>query len=109
MINKNGGWDMFKMIEVDKFPCNDKREAEKRENEFMKELKTNMNTHRSYITKEEKLVSKKEYREKNKLSIKEYYGNYIENNKQYLLLKKKEYREANKDKIKEYREKTRVT
>jgi hypothetical protein len=35
----NGGWDMFRMIEVEKYPCKDKREAEKRECEVMKGLK----------------------------------------------------------------------
>jgi len=28
------------MIEVEKYPCNDKRDAEKRENAIMKELKS---------------------------------------------------------------------
>jgi predicted GIY-YIG superfamily endonuclease len=28
MIRNNRGWDMFKMIEVEKFICNDRREAE---------------------------------------------------------------------------------
>jgi hypothetical protein len=107
MIRENGGWNMFRMIEVEIYPCIDKREAEKRESEVLKELKSSMNVKPSYKTKEEKKISKKEYREKNKLSIKEYYGNYIENNKQDLLLKKKEYREAKKDKIKEYREKNK--
>jgi len=27
MIRNNDGWDMFKMIEVEKYECNDKREA----------------------------------------------------------------------------------
>jgi len=27
MIRENGGWDEFKMIEVEKYKCNDKREA----------------------------------------------------------------------------------
>ena len=31
MLRDNGGWDMFKMIEIEKFSCNDKREAERRE------------------------------------------------------------------------------
>jgi len=44
MMRENGGWDMFRMIEVEKCPCADKREAEKRENEVMKELKATMNT-----------------------------------------------------------------
>jgi len=30
MIRENGGWDTFKMIEVEKYPCNDRREAERR-------------------------------------------------------------------------------
>ena len=29
---------MFIMIEVEKYPCNDRREADKRENEVMKEI-----------------------------------------------------------------------
>jgi len=39
MIRDNGDFDRFKMIEVEKYPCKDKREAERRENEVMKELK----------------------------------------------------------------------
>ena len=58
MIRENGGWDNFKMIEVEKLNCNDKREAERRENEVMKELKANMNMIKSYIGKDEY----KEYR-----------------------------------------------
>ena len=30
MIRGNGSWDMFKMIEVEKYPCKDKREADKK-------------------------------------------------------------------------------
>jgi hypothetical protein len=43
MIIENGGLEMFKMIEVEKYPCNVRREAEKGENELMKELKATMN------------------------------------------------------------------
>ena len=39
MIRENGGFEMFRMIEVEKYHCYDKRKAEKRENEVMKELK----------------------------------------------------------------------
>ena len=53
MIRDNGGWEMFRMIEIEKYPCNDKREAEKRETEIMKELKASMNMVKSYATKEE--------------------------------------------------------
>ena len=56
MIRENGGWDMFRMIEVEKYSCNDKREAEKRENEVMKELKATMNMKPSYVSEEEKKI-----------------------------------------------------
>ena len=39
MIRDNGGFEMFRMIELEKYPCKDKREAEKRECELIKELK----------------------------------------------------------------------
>ena len=54
MIRENGGWEMFRMIEIEKYPCNDKRKAEKRECEVMKELKACMNMMKSYISEEEK-------------------------------------------------------
>ena len=93
MIRENGGWDMFKMVVVEKYPCNDKREAEKRENEIMKELKANMNTYRSYITDEEIKATQKE-------CLKKYRYNY-KSNKEYrdkLLEKHRQYYENNKDK-----------
>ena len=53
MIRNNGGFEMFKMIEVEKYPCKDKREAERRENEVIKELKANLNSMTSFRTEEE--------------------------------------------------------
>lgn len=88
MIRGNGGWDEFKMIEIEKFPCKDNREAEKRENEVMKELKSNMNSIRAYVTKEE---------------IKEQKNTYKRNNRDKIKESDKKYRENNKDKINERR------
>jgi len=56
MIREHGGWEMLKMIEVEKYPCNDKWEAERRENELMKELKANVNTKWSYRTEEGRII-----------------------------------------------------
>ena len=53
MIRENGGWEEFKMIEDEKYPCKDKKEAEKRECEVMKELKANLNMRNSYVSEEE--------------------------------------------------------
>jgi hypothetical protein len=127
MIRENGGWDMFKMIEVEKFPCNDKRKAERRENEIMKQLKANMNTYRSFVSLENRKIIQKQYElmnkekrkeqkkiycednkdrykrycEDNKEEIKKTRKEYYEKNKERLHNQKKEYYEANKEKIKE--------
>ena len=98
MIRNSGGWINFKMIEIMKYPCNDKREAEKREDELMKELQANMNTYNSYITEENRKDYLKEYRQVNKEKIKEKYTN----NKEKFQEKRKQYNQKNKDHQKEY-------
>ena len=98
MIRENGGWDAFKMIEVEKYPCKDRREAERRENEVMKEFKSNMNMRKSFSTEEE-----------NKLYMEEYNKNYYEIHKEKIQEQKKNYYEANKSKIqKRMREQKKV-
>ena len=79
-IRENGGWENFKMIEVEKYSCNDKREAEKREEELRKELKANINIRRCYLSEEQKRQFKKEIDK-----------NYRENNKNKIQVQKKEY------------------
>ena len=105
MIRENGGWEMFVMVEVEKYPCLDRREADKRETEIMKELKTNLNMIKSYLSEEEKSDYKKKannkYYEGHKTTISEKGKTYRQNNKDVILQKKKEYYEKNKDKIRE--------
>ena len=43
VIRSNGGWDNFKMVFVEKWPCKNKREAEAREQHWIEILKPNMN------------------------------------------------------------------
>ena len=95
MMRENGGFEMFKMIEIEKYKCNDRREADKRENEVMKELKATMNKIRSFVTEEEK----KQYYEENKEKVKLHKKEYYEENKDKILKTKKEYREDNKNKL----------
>ena len=108
MIRENGDWDMFKMIEVEKYPCADKREAERRENEVMKELKASMNMRKSFRTQDEITEYTKEYYESNKPKIQERNKEYREANKPKIQERDKKYYEENKTKIqersKEYRE-----
>ena len=97
-IRDNGGWEEWNMIEVEKFPCNDKREAEAREEYWRCHFNSQLNTKRAYITNEERLEKMKQYNEKNKDKIKEYY----DNNKGKISERQKEYYEQNKVRLIEY-------
>ena len=103
MIRENGGWDAFKMIEVEKYPCADKREAERRENEVIKELRASMNMRNSFRTQDEKTEYNKEYDtnyyELHKEKVKEQVKEYKKNNKLKIQERNKEYYETNKQKI----------
>ena len=107
-MRNNGGWENFRMIEVEKFPCNDKREAEKREEEVRLELKANMNIRRCYLSEEERKQQKADYREINKEILKKQEKDYRENNKIKIKESMKVYKENNREKIrqniKDYRE-----
>ena len=70
-MRNNGDWDNFKMIEIEKYPCNDKREAEAREEEIRKELKANMNSNRCFTTEDQRILLRKEYYNENKEKIRE--------------------------------------
>ena len=111
MMRENGGWEMFVMVEVEKYPCLDRREADKRETEIMKELKSNMNMKNSYTSKEDKIEKRKAYNdnhiedrklryERNKDKVKLNRKEYYEINKEITLQKRKEYCELNKEKVK---------
>ena len=52
-IRENGGWDEWRMIEVEKYPCNDRREAEAREEYWRSYFNSQLNSKKSYRTDEE--------------------------------------------------------
>lgn len=104
MIRENGGWNNFRMIEVEKYPCADKREAEKIECEVMIELKASMNTKISYLTDEDRKKNQKEYTLKHTDEKKERDKKYYEMNKDL----KKQYREKNNEHIKAYRDLNKI-
>jgi folate-binding protein YgfZ len=53
MIRDNGGWECFNMIEIEKFSCTNKREAEAEEDKVMRELKATMNMIRAFLRPED--------------------------------------------------------
>jgi len=81
------------------FPCDNKRELEQEETRLMMELNANLNTNRAYITEEEKMKYKIEYREKNRDEFNVKAKLYHEKNKDERNAKKKVYYETNKEKI----------
>ena len=86
-MRNNGGWDNFRMIMIEEYPCKNRNEAEKREDEVMMNLKANMNTNRAsrcrkqytIDTKDEKKKYDKQYRIYNIKTLKEKWkANYNE-------------------------------
>jgi len=106
-IRENGGWDNFKMIQIETRQQLTKREAEQIEEEFRKELKAELNSIKCYTSKEERkeylknwgAVYKKEYTIQNQDKIKEKKKIYYEKNRDKVMEKSKNYYEKNKHNI----------
>jgi hypothetical protein len=108
-IRKNGDWNDWDMIEVEKYPCKDKNEATARERYWYEELKGTLNMvypkrtqeERYEINKEHILEKAKERYEEKKEEIlekvKHYNQKHREEKRQYL----KKYYQKNKDERKE--------
>tara|TARA_R110000823_G_C15710253_1_gene477482 strand:- start:245 stop:580 length:336 start_codon:yes stop_codon:yes gene_type:complete len=54
------------MVEIEKYPCDNKRELERKETEMMIDLKAQLNVIRSFITDEESKQYHKQYEIKNR-------------------------------------------
>lgn len=72
-IRDNGGWSEWEMKEIEKYPCNNKREAEEREEYWRQHYNAQLNTIKAYTTIEERLereafMQRLRY-EKNRLNI----------------------------------------
>jgi predicted GIY-YIG superfamily endonuclease len=81
-IRENGGWDNWIMLEIEKYPCQDKREAEKKEEEIRIERKAKLNMIKAFgaKTKEE---YQKIWRNDHPNHKKEEYEKIINNNPNY--------------------------
>ena len=93
------------MIEIEKFQCNDKREAEAREEYWKCHFNAKLNSIRAYRTDVERLEYGKEYYEQNKDKIYKKYRERYEQNKDKILEYNKEHYEQNKSKILEQQKK----
>jgi hypothetical protein len=61
IINANGGWSEWNMVQLQKYPCSDKREAESQEEFWRSLLNAGLNTNRAFRTLQEKIEDQKEY------------------------------------------------
>ena len=53
VIREHGGWAAWNMIEIKKYPCANKREAEMEEDKIMRHIKANMNSCVPYLTEKD--------------------------------------------------------
>ncbi len=90
-IRNNGGWDNWKAIPIEEYPCNNVNQARIRERYWIEELKALLNKELPSRTKEE---YKKKWYPNNKDKVINYSKDWFKNNKD----KKKEYNEKYKDK-----------
>jgi len=119
-IREHGGWDNWDMILIEDFPCESKRHAEAKEQEWIIKIKSEMNTRRACCTKEIKQsldykteINKRQNiryhnlppEEKEKLSIQK--KEYAETHKEAIQQHKKIYREDHKEDIKKWRDEHR--
>ena len=104
----NGDWDSWYIELYEEYPCNNKKELEKREGEVIRLFGTINKgiagrTYKEWVedNKEKIAKRKKIYSENNKEKIAERKKIYNEKNKEIIAEKEKKYREDNKEKIAE--------
>ena len=97
-IRDNGGWENWTMIEIEKYPCNDKNEACSRDRHFYESLNATMNRHCPTLNIEKINATNKRchkiYVEAHKDEMKEYM-------KKYHAEYDKAYYQANKERLSE--------
>lgn len=102
-IRENGGWENWKMIQVEEISYKNKREAEAMEHSWIEQLGATLNTVMPYaMCKEHPVIYKHNWYEEKKDSILEKAKENYQENKDKKLEYQKEYAEKNQEKIKEY-------
>jgi hypothetical protein len=107
IIRENGGWDNWKMVEIDRQICLDKSDACRIEQSYIDELHANMNSHYAFRNRQQyRLDNKpkhgdycKQYYLDNKEILHEYAKKYNLINQENISIKHKEYNLNNKESI----------
>jgi len=90
-IRANGGWDAFKMLEVEQYACENSKQSQKREQYWIDFYKSNLNSKNAY--KKEEYV--KQYNDEHKEEYKQYRIKHSEENIEYA----KEYYQEHKKEL----------
>ena len=93
--NHNTTWDDWYIELYEEYPCDNKLQLCKKENEIIRQIATINKI--GYRTEEMKKKKDKEYREANKEAIKIKDKKYVESNREKVLQKKKEYNDSHKE------------
>jgi hypothetical protein len=93
-IRANGGWSDWSMIEIEKFPCTDSKEARKRERYWMETLRATLNSQTPSRTQLEYVLDNRE-------QIAEYQKMYNLDNREQITDNKKMYNLTHKEQIAE--------
>ena len=93
--DNNTNWNDWYIKLYEEFPCENKLQLCKKENEIIREKATINKI--GYRTEKMKKEQEKEYREKNKEKIAEKVKEWSENNREKILAKKAEYNENHKE------------
>ena len=121
-IRANGGWDNWRMIEIKSQLCENKRHAERIEQELIDQHKAELNMCKSfgaetkeeynkkhYLENKEKYVEQqKQYIQNHKKELTEYRKNRYIANKEKKGEQQKNYNEKNKEKINEHQKEYRL-
>ena len=105
MIRDNGGWEVFNMIVIKEFPCQNKQEALTEEDKIMRQMKSNMNSVRAYMTPEDAKERDKQYRLEHKEHISEQQKQWRLEHKEHVSERTKKYELKNKEQIAERKKK----
>jgi len=84
-IRDNGGWDRFRMVLIEEYPCDTRKELRDREREFVEDMGS-LN----------QVIPGRTARERGKPQYKEYKKEWYQANKERLNQKQRERRQANK-------------
>ena len=76
-IRENGGWENWRMIQLEEYPCDNKREAECREEYWRTQRNTTLNSVKCFRNKEQVQIDKNNWIINNKDYMKNYKKNKI--------------------------------